>query len=195
MLEIFSIILLVCSIYLVSIGLYSYIAKVSIAEARGKIVHYVKEIFGLIPPEQMYDVMIGMDEGVPNAYAIDNEFEKLGEIFSAYYFANYYFRDGVSCYVFTVGPAKKEIDFEYLSIYVQGICDAIVHDFLHKYNPYIGKIQDLVVTEIIDSTLRVYIATTESATNLLVIKKANMRLSDKREVLQNNQVKRGSIEI
>lgn len=195
MLELFSIILLVCVLYLVSVGAYSYFTDISIQDAKRKVLSFVKEMFGFVKPEVMYDVCIGLDEGVPNANAIDKEFEPLSDIFYSYYYSNFYTRENVLCYVFTISPTKKEMDAETLCIYVQSICDKIVHDHLHIYNPYIGKVRNLVVTEIVEDSLRVYIATTESALKLLSIKKANMKLLQNRITAEQNQKRSGTIEV
>ena len=195
MLELFAIILLVCVLYLVSVGAYSYFADISIQDARGRIVSLIKEIFGFTKQEVMYDVCIGLDEGVPNANVIDKTFEPLADIFYSYYYSNFYTRENVLCYVFTISPTKKEMDADTLDLYVGSICDKIVHDYLHTNNPYVGKIKDLVVTEIIDDILRVYVATTNNALKLLAIKKANMKLNKNRIQAEQNQQRQGTIEV
>lgn len=50
MLELFSIILLVCVLYLVSVGAYSYFTDISIQDAKRKVLSFVKEMFGFKQP-------------------------------------------------------------------------------------------------------------------------------------------------
>lgn len=190
-----ALLLLTLSIFLFAVGIYSYIAKISVAEARDRVVNFIKETFALQPQEPTFQVFIGLDEGVPNALIIEKEFAELEDIFTSYYYANIYSESNVLCYVFTVGLPKKEIEQKELEKYVQGVCESLVHSYLHKYNPYVGKIQNLVVTELNESILRVYIATTPTATELLARKKANMQLNSSKEKAEATQIRSGTIEV
>lgn len=195
MLELLATILLILCGFMVTVGLVSCIMNKSLYESRIIVLNFIKEIFGLIPQEVEYSVFIGYEDGTPNVRVIEEAFEELKTVFVSFFLADSYYRDGVIVYTFNHGMLQKEIDDESAFAYIESIVESIIHRFLHKNTVGIGKILNLTAIDLDATYLKVYVATTKSATDTIARYKEHVRKWQQENDMKQNNTSKKSIEI
>lgn len=195
MLELLATILLILCGFMVTVGLVSCIMNKSLYESRIIVLNFIKEIFGLIPQEVEYSVFIGYEDGTPNVRVIEEAFEELKTVFVSFFLADSYYRDGIIVYTFNHGMLQKEIDDESAFAYIESIVESIIHRFLHKNTVGIGKILNLTAIDLDATYLKVYVATTKSATDTIARYKEHVRKWQQENDMKQNNTSKKSIEI
>ena len=144
--------------YMLSVLAIQYFKKVDTRTARTIIASFVKDCFTTKEPE-WFGIYIGIDQnGVPNANAIDNAFANLKQIFKNFYLYDGSLQNNNYIYKFNVRIPVVQLPDEDLFEYCLATCDAIVHNYIHKYNPAFTHMENLVSVNIDNSILTVSIA-------------------------------------
>ena len=195
MLELLATILLIICVFMIAVGLVSCITNKSLYESRIIVLNFIKEVFGLMPQEETYPIFLGYEDGVANVRVIEEAFEELKTIFVSFYLANSYYRDGIIVYTFNHGMLQKEIDDESAFAYIESIVESIIHRFLHKNTVGIGKILKLTAIDLDATYLKVYVATTKSATDTIARYKEHQRKWQQENEMKQNNTSKKSIEI
>ena len=195
MLELIATILLILCGFMVTVGLVSCIMNKSLYESRIIVLNFIKEIFGLIPQEVEYPVFIGYEDGTPNVRIIEEIFEELKTIFVSFYLANSYYKDNILVYVFAVGMLQKDIDDVSAKAYIESVVESIIHRFLHRNVQGVGKIANLVAIDYDEAYLKVYVATTKSATDTIARYKEHTRKWQQENEMKQNNTSKKPIEI
>ena len=153
--------------YIIAILFIQYTKNCSTQESRKIVLDFLKEC---IPtptpaPKIYFPVFIGLDEnGVAHADIIEQEFHSLNEIFNHFYFHSYGYNNNRICFSFNVSnPLKEMTDFDLIQ-YCEKMCDSLVHRYMHKKNPSITHINNLVSIQYLENILTVYIATNYDGT-------------------------------
>ena len=195
MLELLATILLIICVFMIAVGLVSCITNKSLYESRIIVLNFIKEVFGLMPQEETYPIFLGYEDGVANVRVIEEAFEELKTIFVSFYLANSYYRDGIIVYTFNHGMLQKEIDDESAFAYIESIVESIIHRFLHKNTVGIGKILNLTAIDLDATYLKVYVATTKSATDTIARYKEHQRKWQQENEMEQNNISKKPIEI
>ena len=195
MLELLATILLILCGFMVTVGLVSCIMNKSLYESRIIVLNFIKEIFGLMPQEETYPIFLGYEDGVANVRVIEEAFEELKTIFVSFYLANSYYRDGIIVYTFAVGMLQKDIDDVSAKAYIESVVESIIHRFLHRNVQGVGKIANLVAIDYDEAYLKVYVATTKSATDTIARYKEHTRKWQQENEMKQNNTSKKSIEI
>lgn len=175
MLELLATLLLLLCGFMVVVGLVSCITNKSLYDSRIVVLNYIKEIFGLMPQEEIYPVFLGYEDGTPNVRVIEDLFEELKEIFVSFYLAYTYYKNDIITYVFSVGMLQKDVDDVSAKAYIESIVESIIHRFLHRNMDGVGKISNLIAIDYDGTYLKVYVATTKSATDAVARYKEHIR--------------------
>ena len=195
MLELLATILLIICVFMIAVGLVSCILNKSLYDSRVIVLNYIKEVLGLMPQEVEYPVFIGYEDGTPNVRVIEEAFEELKTVFVSFFLADSYYRDGIIVYTFTHGMLQKEIDDVSAFEYIESIVESIIHRFLHRNTIGIGKILNLTAIDLDATYLKVYVATTKSATDTIARYKEHKRKWQQENEMGQNNISKKSIEI
>lgn len=151
--------------YMLSVLAIQYFKKVDTRTARTIIASFVKDCFTTKEPE-WFGISIGIDpNGVANASEIDNAFSDLRQIYKNFYFYDCGIQNNQLIYRFHVSTPVVQLSDEDLYEYCRATCDAIVHNYVHKYNPAFTHIDNLVEVDMDNAILIVSIAENSAAIN------------------------------
>ena len=195
MLELLATILLIICVFMIAVGLVSCITNKSLYESRIIVLNFIKEVFGLMPQEETYPIFLGYEDGVANVRVIEEAFEELKTIFVSFYLANSYYKDNILVYVFAVGMLQKDIDDVSAKAYIESVVESIIHRFLHRNVQGVGKIANLVAIDYDGTYLKVYVATTKSATEAIARYKEHVRKWQQENEMEQNNISKKPIEI
>lgn len=165
--EFFLLSILILLLYLVAVLLVQFSKKISTKEAQAVVLAFIKDCISSPQqqPASYYPVFIGVDEnGCPHADIIEKEFHLLGDIFSHFYFHSCGRLNNRIWYAFNVShPLKEMTDYDLIQ-YCEKVCENILHRYIHKINPSITHINNLVSIHYQDNILTIYIATADTGT-------------------------------
>ena len=108
---------------------------------------------------------------------------------------NSYYRDGIIVYTFAVGMLQKDIDDVSAKAYIESVVESIIHRFLHRNVQGVGKIANLVAIDYDGTYLKVYVATTKSATEAIARYKEHVRKWQQENEMEQNNISKKPIEI
>lgn len=154
-------------LYIITILCVQYIKKISTKDAQKIVLEFLKDCMSTSTPSSLsyYPVFIGIDDnGCPHADIIENEFHSLSNIFSQFYFHSCGRKQNRIWYAFNVSNPLKEMSEYELIQYCEKICDTLIHRYVHKKNPSITHINNLVSIHYQESILTIFIAITDNGT-------------------------------
>ena len=159
--------ILILFLYLVAVLFVQFSKKLSTKEAQAVVLAFIKDCFSSPKqqPASYYPVFIGIDEnGCPHADIIEKEFHLLNDVFSHFYFHNCGHLDNRIWYAFNVShPLKEMTDYDLIQ-YCEKVCNNLIHHYMHKKNPSITHINNMVTIHYQENILTVYIAITDKGT-------------------------------
>lgn len=163
------ILLLVITIDFVVVLIVQTKKNISTQEAQSIVLNFVKCCFSSSPhqiiPEIQYPVFIGIDDnGLSHADVIESEFKPLEDIFNPFYYYGSGRQQNRIWYAFkTSNPLKQMTDYDLIQ-YCEKICDSLVHRYMHKMNPSITHVNNLVSAHYQENILTFYIAINNKGT-------------------------------
>ena len=90
---------------------------------------------------------------------------------------------------------QKDIDDVSAKAYIESVVESIIHRFLHRNVQGVGKIANLVAIDYDGTYLKVYVATTKSATEAIARYKEHVRKWQQENEMKQNNTSKKSIEI